>query len=342
MTRHIRAGILGAGFISDYHIEGLLSAGADVVSIYSRSEQNARKKASQHGIAHSCNDVSELLARQDIELVVIATPDFTHEELAVAAAGAGKAILLQKPMARSSDEAKRIVQAADQAGAPLFVSFMHRYFEEVAAMRELLGQDMLGTIQMVRQRNATPGAGWADWFYDKEQSGGVVMQLGVHGIDLLRYLLGEIEAVKSVTRSSGDERTLADGTRVRPDNDDLAMAIYRLSSGATATHEMSYREAAGTDRFRMEIYGELGTAWLRTEKGRLAYCIPGPNQLDAWVAPSLPDPGFGKRHHEHVLAMLRGEAPLDSSAQDGVAALLAAEAIYRSASSGHWTPVTTV
>lgn len=339
MRRVVRVGILGAGSISDYHIEGFLSAGADVVSVYSRNKLNARRKAGQHGIEHSCDSVSELLSRDDIDLVAIATPDFTHEDLAVAAARSGKAVLLQKPMARSSVEAIRIVQAAEQAGVPLVVSFMHRYFEEIVAAGEMLSQGLLGKIHMVRQRNATPGADWAGWFYNSDQSGGVVMQLGVHGIDLVRFLFGEIESVKAVTETSRNERILADGSHIKPDNEDLAFAAYRLKSGILATHEMSYREAAGTDRFRMEIYGELGTAWLRSEKGRIAWCIPEQNGGVEWIAPDLPEPGLGKRHHEHVLAMVRGETPLDASAQDGVAALMVAEAIYRSSSTDNWTSV---
>jgi len=341
MSGRLRVGVLGAGFISDYHIEGLQAAGAEVVSLYSRTERKAREKAMKYGIGHSCGAVSEVLERGDIDLVVIATQDFTHEKLAIATAQAGKAILLQKPMARSAQEARRIVQAAQEAGVPLVVSFMHRYFEEVVAVRQLLSQGVLGQIHQIRQRNATPGADWADWFYDKEQSGGVVMQLGVHGIDLLRYLFADIEAVKAVTYTSGIERALADGTRVRPDNEDLAVAIYRLTSGVTAVHEMSYQETAGTDRFRMEIYGDLGTAWLRSEKGRLAYCMRTNDGQREWINPVLPEPRFGARHHEHVLAMVQGDLPLDSSAHDGVASLLVAEAIYASASSGQWTVVST-
>jgi predicted dehydrogenase len=342
MNGQIRAGMLGAGFISDYHIEGLIAAGAEVVSVCSRSERSARAKADQHGIEHSCTDASELLSRDDVDLVAIATPDSTHEALAIAVARAGKAILLQKPMARASKEAERIVQAAREAGVPLIVSFMHRYFEEVVEVRDLLGEGKLGDIHMIRQRNATPGADWAKWFYSSSESGGVVMQLGVHGIDLVRYLFGEIESVSAVIGTSAVERILADGTTVQPDNEDLTIATYRLVSGIMVSHEMSYREAAGTDRFRMEIYGDRGTAWLRSELGRLAWRTRDRSSPPEWIVPSLPDSAPGRRHHEHVLSMIRGDEPLDTSAQDGVASLRVAEAIYRSASSGEWTAVNPV
>lgn len=339
-SERVGVGVLGAGSISDYHIAGLLAAGAEVRCLFSRDEAKARLKARQFGVPNTYTDYREVLARPDVAAVVIATPDFTHEELACAAAEAGKAILLQKPMARTSDECRSIIAAADQAGVPLVVSFMHRYFEEVAQAEAVLAAGALGRVQWVRQRNATPGADWAAWFYSKANvGGGVVLQLGVHGIDLLRRMIGEIEAVQAVTRIARSERVLADGAVVLPDNEDTAAAIYRFASGALAGHEMSCNEAAGTDRFRMEIYGDRGTAWLRTERGRFALYAPDRTGRAEWVAPELPPEAVGERQHRHFLAMARGDEPVDGSARDGLATLLVAEAIYRSAAAGHWTEV---
>lgn len=339
-TEHVRVGMIGAGSISDYHITGLQAAGAEVVAIFSRTEKSAREKAERFGIPDYTTDYQEILARDDIETVVITTPDFTHETIALAAARAGKAILLQKPMARNSQECLRIIEAAEQAGVPLYVSWMHRYFEEVVKMRELLAEGALGQIYSIRQRNATPGADWAAWFYSKENvGGGAMLQLGIHGIDLLRYLFGEIEAVMAVTDLLKQERVLKDGSVITPDNEDIAMAIYRLASGAIVTHETVYNEMAGTDRFRMEIYGEQGTAWLRTEKGLLSLYAPTYLGQEGWFEPDLPTAAFGWRQHRHFLDMLRGQEVPDSSARDGLASVLIVEAVYRSAESGRWEEV---
>jgi myo-inositol 2-dehydrogenase/D-chiro-inositol 1-dehydrogenase len=333
--------MIGAGSISDYHIAGLQEAGAEIVVIFSRTEAKAREKAQHFKIPHYTTDYQEILDRDDVEAVVIATPDFTHEGFAAGAAKAGKAILLQKPMARTSQECSHIIEATEEAGVPLYVSWMHRYFEEVLKVQELLAEGVLGQVYLIRQRNATPGAGWASWFYSKENvGGGVVLQLGVHGIDLLRTLFGEIEAVKATTALMKKERTLADGSVVRPDNEDTAIAIYRLASGAIAVHEIAYNEVAGTDRFRMEIYGERGTAWLRTEKGLLSLYAPAYLGQEGWSELQLPTTPFGWRQHHHFLAMLRGEEQPDSSAHDGLVANIVAEAIYRSADSGDWEQVT--
>jgi predicted dehydrogenase len=329
--------VLGAGHISDYHIRGLRAAGAEVVALLGRTLERARARAARHGIALATDRPGDVLGRDDVDAVVIATPDFTHEALATAAAGAGKAILLQKPMARTSAECVRIIDAARRTRVPLCVSFMHRYLAEVVAVRELLARGALGRVLHARQRNATRGADWAAWFYSRESvGGGALMQLGVHGIDLLRQLFGEIEAVQGTLATTVPARLLADGTRVIPDNEDLVTATYRFASGLVATHEVSYAEVAGTDRFRLEIYGEAGTAWLRSERGRLAVCAPGHLGQDGWVAPPLGPEDTGLPQHRHFLDMVRGEAPPDGSDRDGLASVLVAEAVYRSAAAARW------
>jgi len=334
----LRAGIAGAGFISDYHIAGLQGAGAEVVCVASRTLPRAQAKASQFGIGEATDDVEGMVRRSDLDLVVIATPDATHEPLALAAIEAGRPVLLQKPMARTAAAAERIRVAAEQNGVPLIVSFMHRYFAEVIELRSMLRTGALGQVTTIRQRNATPGADWAGWFYDPEQSGGVVAQLGVHGIDLLRYLFGEISQVLAIESTSRAMRRLADDSDVPVDTADFATALYRFDSGLLGVHEMSYREVAGTDRFRMEVYGDEGTAWLRSERGEFAWAHSIDGEV-TWHTPALPPGDFGVRHHAHVLAMVRGDEPLDTSAYDGSRAMRIVEAIDASASNAVWIPV---
>ncbi len=196
----------------------------------------------------------------------------------------------------------------------------------------MLRTGALGQVTTIRQRNATPGAEWAGWFYDPEQSGGVVAQLGVHGIDLLRYLFGEISQVLAIESTSRAMRRLADDSDVPVDTADFATALYRFDSGLLGVHEMSYREVAGTDRFRMEVYGDEGTAWLRSERGEFAWAHSIDGEV-TWHTPALPPGDFGVRHHAHVLAMVRGDEPLDTRLR-WFAALRIVEAIDASAARG--------
>jgi predicted dehydrogenase len=276
-----------------------------------------------------------VLADSAIHAVVVATPDDTHAAVAIDALAAGKAVLLQKPMALDAAECRAILAAGKGSAAPLTVSFMHRYFPEVGWLKQVLAEGSLGPIHMVRMRNATPGADWNDWFYTADHvAGGVVMQLGVHGIDLIRHLFGPISEVSARMTTARPERRLKDGRLVRSRLEDNVLATYRLLGGAMAAHEMSYTEVQGCDRFRLEVYGEKGTAWLRTERGAAALYAPAATGREEWVMPKLSTEPFGAAHHRHWLSIVRGESPRDDTPEAGLASIEVAEAIYRAAGSG--------
>ncbi len=332
----VRVAVIGAGFISDYHIDGLRAAGgASVRALVGLSPERTRERADRLGIARAETEYLAVLDDPEIDAVVVATPDDTHEQIAIEALQAGKAVLLQKPMALTSDGCRRILEAERRSAGRLTVSFMHRYFPETRWLRELLASGALGAIHSVRLRNATPGADWADWFYRPGNvSGGVVMQLGVHGIDLCRHLFGPLDDVMARAWTARPERTLRDGRRVRSTLEDNVLASYALQSGAKATHEMSYTEIAGCDRFRLEVYAERGTVWLRTERGLAAIFAPEVTGQEGWVRPDLADEPFGAAHHAHWLDIVRGDAPRDDTPEAGLASLCVAEAIYAAAGQG--------
>ena len=327
--------LIGAGFIAQYHLAGLAAAGgADVRLIAGRSADKTARLARQFGIADVTGDWRHVLDRSDIDAVVIATPDHTHETIAVAAADAGKAVLLQKPMAGSVAACQRIIAAARAAGVDLQVSFMHRYFEEVEWARKGLADGLIGRVHSLRVRNATPGPDWGDWFFDGAKvANGVVDQLGVHGIDLAVRLIGPISDVSARVATLLAQRRLSDGRIVPVCAPDTAFATYGFEAGAVGAHEMSMIEQQGCDRFRIEIYGEDGTLWLRTERGRLAVWAPGRFGRH-WHVPELEDAPLGRRQHAEWLAGLTGAAPVAPTADDALAGMRVVEAIRRSAGHG--------
>jgi myo-inositol 2-dehydrogenase/D-chiro-inositol 1-dehydrogenase len=271
-----------------------------------------------------------VLERRDIDAVVIATPDDTHEALAIAAAEAGKAILLQKPMAGSVAGARRIVDAARRCGVDLQVSFMHRFFAEVEQARTWLHEGLIGRVHGLRLRNATPGPDWNDWFFDAARVGnGVVDQLGVHGIDLALELVGDIREVSARMATLVPRRTLRDGRTIDVGISDSAWAAYGFDGGAMGSHEMSMIEAQGCDRFRMELYGERGTLWLRSERGRIAAFAPA-RFGDSWHAPALDEPPMGARQHAAWLDGVAGRGPRLATAQAALRGMQVVDAIARS------------
>jgi predicted dehydrogenase len=324
--------IIGAGFIAGYHIEGLAGVEAAAVRVVgSRTLAKAQALADKNGIPGATTDIAGLLARSDIDAVVITTPDDTHEEIALAAAASGKAILLQKPMAPTSLSCRRIMQAAARAGVNLQVSYMHRHFAEVVEAARLLREGAIGEVKSVRLRNATPGPDWADWFFNKRRvGGGVVLQLGVHGIDLVEHLFDRIVSVSAKLATLQPKRRLADDRVVAVENADSAWAVYELASGVVISHEMSMIEAQGCDRFRLEVYGTEGTIWLRSERGPLAVYAPQALGSSEWLTPALAVAPFGLRQHQRWIDSLTSGGASDASAEAGLRGVLVAEAMERS------------
>ena len=337
MTQPIGIALLGAGFIAEYHLGGIAAAvalpgapRAEVRALVGRSRQRVTPLAARFGVSEVLTDWRDALARDDIDAVVICTPDDTHETIAIAAVEAGKAVLLQTPMAGSVLACHRIIDAARRRGVDLQVSFMHRYFAEVIEAKRLIAGGAIGRVHSASIRNATPGPDWAEWFFAKENvTGGVVDQLGVHGIDLALQLLGDIVEVSARTETLMPTRTLRDGRIVPVEVADTAYATYRFDDGAMVAHQMSMIEAGGCDRFRFEIYGTEGTIWLRSERGRLAVYAPK-RYGDAWHCPTLDEAAFGAQHHRTWLEGVAGVAPRLATAQDALRGMQVVEAIRRS------------
>ncbi len=332
----LRVAIFGTGFISTYHIDGLKAAGGcEIAALVGRDAEKTRNRAAQSGIARAETDAAKVLADPSIDAVVIATPDATHLPLALASLQAGKSVLLQKPMALSSSECSQILAAASRSRGRLSVSFMHRYFAEVQWLKTLLESKALGKVHTVRIRNATAGADWAAWFYQQGTvSGGVVMQLGVHGIDLIHHLLGPVSSISARAMIARPCRTLVDGSTITSALEDNVLAHYETASGTLVSHEMSYTEIAGCDRFRLELYAEKGTVWLRTERGGAAIFVPEVTGREEWVTPELPEQPLGRDHHAHWIAVASGRADPDGTGEAGLTSISVAESIYRAAKSG--------
>ncbi len=330
--RTIGVAMLGAGFIAEYHLAGLAAAGgADVRVVVGRTPARAHALAQRFGVAESSADVAAALRRDDVQAVIIATPDDTHESLARDAAAAGKAILLQKPMADSVAAAERIVAGGPQprrrpagelhapllrrgrAGPPLAGRRRHRQSPGSAcAQRD--ARSRLGCV-VLSQATASPMASSRSSACTASTSS--------------LQLLGRVRSVSARAHIALPQRRLKDGTTVQVETVDNAVALYELESGSVVTHEMSMTEAAGCDRFRMEIYGTQGTMWLRSERGRLA--VFAPERFGAaWHAVPISETPFGQRQHEAWLAGIHDPAERLDTAADALQGMRIVDAVMRS------------
>jgi predicted dehydrogenase len=329
--QEVRVAIIGAGFISEYHLEALKHVPqAQVRLICDPRKQAAQEKAARFDIPETCPDSAEVLSRTDIDAVLVTTPDYTHRDLVVAAARSGKHVMVQKPMANTSAHCEEMITAARRAGIKLFVSFMHRYFPESMKAKEYIANGTIGEVHMVRMRNATSGPDWGSWFFQKGKvGGGVQFQLGTHGIDLIRYFAGEIREVSAVGKICVPQRRLKDESFHEVEIEDLVQAVYRAEEGTIISHEMTFSQYKGCDRFEAEIYGSRGTIFLRKPAGLLAICAESIGGND-WVIPRLESSPFGFRQHQTFIDDILQDRQPDASGEDGLATIRVAEGISHS------------
>ena len=328
--------VIGAGFISNYHINGLKATNrADIVCIADPKLERAENAARMHGIKSATGDYRHLLDRADVRGVVVCTPDNSHEKIAIDAMSAGKAVLVQKPMAMTAEGCRKLISHAKATGANLQVSWMHRYFEEVAYTERLLADERVGPVHAVRIRNAVSPAVDKPWYYKKGiVAGGAILQLGIHGIDLSQHLFGRIRSIDAMTAILMPQRKMPDGTFITQEVEDHALAHYTFADGAIGTHEMTSCEAQGTDRFSMEIYCANATMLLRGSRGTLAVWAPDVLGSAGWMVPALPEQKFGARHHAWWIDTLLDIRQGENTAADGLSAQIVAESIYRAAETG--------
>jgi len=370
--------VIGYGFIGKVHTYSYLNipllydpapARLRLVGVCTSRRETCEAAGRQAGFEQCTTDYRELLARPDVHLVSICTPNYLHREVLLDALAAGKHIYCDKPLAMNGDEADQVVRAAQGTGLTCQVTFNYRFIPAVMRARQLVAEGFLGRVNTFRFRYLHSGYTDPDrplsWRMDLAKSGGgALMDLGSHAIDLLHYLLGPVARVNGLTRIFTPTRPVGAGSdeRVPVHTDELAMAQVELLSGAVGTLEAS-RVATGTnDDLAFEIHGD---------RGALRFTLEAPDYLEAYDA-GLPDsPLGGRRGWTRIETLQRYPAPAmlppgrattgwmrfhvasmhafvsnaaaglpgDPSFADGLAAHRVMDAIYASARTGTWTPV---
>ena len=188
-----RIAMLGTGLIGRFYTMTLHGQRrSDRVSIaYSRSPEKAKQFAADWDIPRHTTNLKEAVSDADVDVVIVALPNHLHEEAVLAAAAAGKAVLVTKPLGRNADEALRILRACEQAGV------FHGYLEDLCytpktlKALEAVAQGALGKVLWVRSREAHSGP-HSDWFWNPELSGGgAIVDLGCHCIEIARSFIGK-------------------------------------------------------------------------------------------------------------------------------------------------------
>jgi UDP-N-acetyl-2-amino-2-deoxyglucuronate dehydrogenase len=254
MSEPFGFGIIGAGVISAWHAAGI-EAHPDgrVVAVASRSIERAEKFAAEHRCA-VMNNWHELIKRADIKAVCICSPSGLHEKQSIAAACAGKHVLVEKPMAITLKGCDEMIAAARDNNVKLGVIFQKRTEEAPNRLKKgvqdgVFGKIFFGDSSIKNWRNQAyyDSADWrGTWALD---GGGCTMNQGIHGIDLLLYIMGEVESIFAKTA------TVAHAIEV----EDIAIALLKYKNGAFGRLQTATAVNPGQGIY-IEVNGTLGTA----------------------------------------------------------------------------------
>ena len=265
-ARRPRLGFLGVGWIGRSRLEAIAADdAADIVAVADPSDECvARARACAPG----ADAVPSLDALLDLEPdgVVIATPSALHASQAVRALERGVAVFCQKPLARTAAETRTVIEAARAMDRLLGVDLSYRFARGACRVRELVRAGELGDVYAVDLTFHNAYGPSKPWFYDKALSGGgCVIDLGVHLVDLLLWVLGFPDVARV------ESRLFAKGLPIRRDGDeveDYAVATVELANGVLARIACSWHLQAGCDAvISADFYGTEGGASLRNVNG---------------------------------------------------------------------------
>jgi predicted dehydrogenase len=249
--------------------------GARVVAVASARRENAEEAAREFDIPVVASDWRELAARADVDLVSIVTPPVTHLEMTLAALGAGKAVLCEKPMAMDAGETARMCEAARAGGALALVDHELRFLPARRRMRELIRGGDVGRVRHAKflwraDSRAVAGGGW-NWWSDAGAGGGALGAIGSHAVDALHWLLGtNVSHVSAALATYAEERIDGSvGVPRRVTSDDEASMLVNFEDGgaverATGVVSVSMAEA-GRPEHTVEVFGTEGALRLEGE-----------------------------------------------------------------------------
>lgn len=291
MTPELRIGIIGFGQMGRVHAYAYRSiplyydgfpCRIVLKGVCDANEQLAAKGVEQAGFEFMTTDFRELIARNDIDVVNICTPNKMHREALLAAFGAGKHVYCEKPLAFNEAEAKEILGAAERAGVKHQITSEYRFIPAIMKAKELIDQNFVGRV--FHFRGAYLHAGYIDpnrpreWRMQKDViGGGVLVDLGPHILDIMHHLVGEAAEVSASMETFFRERPLPGNpsTMAPVEVEDAMTVLLRLKNGALGTVEMSRVATGAEDELRIEIHGQ---------NGALAFNLMQPNELLAFNA----------------------------------------------------------
>ncbi|HEY1065305.1 MAG TPA: Gfo/Idh/MocA family oxidoreductase, partial [Pirellulales bacterium] len=278
-SRPIRVAIFGAGAVSDYHhVPAIrLDARCELVAACDSSQELLDKRRKEWGIDKLTTDYEALCRDPDIDAVVIATPNFTHRPMAVAAAKGGKHIMCEKPLGLNAGEVADMYHAARDNNVKHMTAFTYRFAPSMRYLRQLLTSGALGAPRHFRSQRFLdwPETSWG-WRQYKDKAGaGDLFDMTIHRIDFALDLLGPLKSLCGATARFCPRDRFPDGTTCAPSEvDDWSSLIGEFESGATGVWE-------GTTVAKGYGRGGYGHEWaeINGSEGSAVYRLHEPNTI---------------------------------------------------------------
>jgi predicted dehydrogenase len=342
-------GLIGAGGISRAHLPAYqrFPDRVELAAVCDVRADAAAELAATAGVREVFADAREMLERADVDAVDICTVHDQHAPLAIAAAEAGKHVLVEKPMACSLAECRRMVEAAEVAGVTLMVAQNQRYDAGHRAARRAILEGQLGPVRAIRSdamQNLRAFLPSGHWLYDGNRAGGgVVISVAVHKIDLVRYLVGDVRSVTAVCRTMHPE--FVNGA------EDYACALLEFEGGAVGEMFATYSGFRMPYSEQLMVFGDGGTIHTLPPAGRsqgpaMIARDRGGEPIRGWTeqftgfAPlepepeGLPDDSSFVNEILHFAECCRTGAEPVSSGRDNLGTMRTIFAIYESARTG--------
>ena len=337
MQESLHVGVVGLS-MGRYHIERYRQhPGVKVQAVCDMDLQLAERTAADFGISQAFSSFEEFLAKADIQAVSIVVPNYLHKPFAIAAMEHGLHVLCEKPMALNTEEALEMQAKVRETGRKFMIHFNQRYRPEHLYFRKVIESGELGSIYYAsagwRRMRYIPGLG--GWFTQKKFSGGgPLIDLGVHMLDLTRWMIGRPRALTVCASTFGHLGNQIAAARGKAfDVEDLATALIRFDNGVTLHLEVSW--ALNFER-REKIYLEMSGTGGGLSSVNFDYKdkdISIFREQDGVVTRSEPltfPPEYENAQQHFANCILRDCEP-EASAEDGVEIMRILDAIYESA-----------
>lgn len=334
--KKVRIGIVGAGKISEVlHIPNtILSEYAELVTIADPNAQRLEQFKRKLENVRFYENYRQMLEKEDIDAVIVATPNALHAEVSIAALEKGKNVLVEKPMATNSEDALKMIEAAKKNKKVLMVNHSQRFFPHHIKAKEIVQSGVLGEIRLVKTMFGHAGPeNWspsAAWFFDKNVAMfGALGDLGVHKVDLIRYITG-----LDIVECTGFIATLEKQASV----EDVASAVLRLSNSALATLDSNW-VTKGLEENYFVVYGEKGTMKVgQTDPTKIDIYLEKPFRMHGEIVLrplfTNEDPYWKMPIVDHFAKVCLGlEEPIVKP-EDGYIAVKVVERIFESAKIG--------